>query len=131
MSVSIYDTAIVGGGIVGLATAVELLARFPNRSLIVLEKEAHLATHQTARNSGVIHSGLYYRPGSLKAKTCVAGAKLMVEFCQAHHIPYELCGKVVVATELSEIPALQALHQRGIANGVPGLSLIGPERLRE
>ena len=104
-----------------MATAMECLARFPRLRLIVLEKETHLATHQTARNSGVIHSGLYYRPGSLKAKTCVVGAKLMVEFCQTHHIPYAVCGKVVVATESAEIPALKALYQRGVANGVPGL----------
>ena len=123
--------AVVGGGIVGLAAAMELLGRFPRRSLIVLEKEERLATHQTARNSGVIHSGIYYRPGSLKARTCVAGARLMVEFCRAHQIPHEICGKVVVAAEPSEVPALHALYQRGLANGVPGLSLIGPERLRE
>ena len=126
-----YDTAVVGGGIIGLATAMELLSRFPQRSLIILEKEARLATHQTARNSGVIHSGLYYRPGSLKARTCVTGAKLMVEFCRAHDIPFELCGKLVVATEPSQIPALKALHERGVANGVQGLSMVGPERLRE
>lgn len=131
MSTPVYGTAIVGGGIVGLATAMECLAQFPNRSLIVLEKESRLAVHQTSRNSGVIHSGLYYRPGSLKARTCVAGAKLLVEFCQAHQIPYQMCGKLVVATKPAEVPLLQTLHQRGIANGVPGLSMIGPERLRE
>lgn len=110
---------------------MECLARFPRLRLIVLEKEARLATHQTARNSGVIHSGLYYRPGSLKAKTCVVGAKLMAEFCQAHAIHHEVCGKVVVATEPAEVPSLQTLYQRGLANGVPGLAMIGPERLRE
>lgn len=131
MSSPIYDLAVVGGGIVGLATAMECLARWPQLRLIVLEKEARLATHQTTRNSGVIHSGLYYRPGSLKARTCVIGAKLMVEFCRAHDIPFELCGKLVVATAPSEIPALKALHERGVANGVQGLSMVGPERLRE
>ena len=126
-----YDLAIVGGGIIGLATAMEWVTRFPGSKVVVLEKEPVVAAHQTGHNSGVIHSGLYYRPGSLKAKTCVAGAKLMVEFCQAHRIPYEMCGKLVVATEASEVPALERLYQRGLANGVSGLSLIGRDEMRE
>lgn len=126
-----YDVAIVGGGIVGLATAMELLSRFPSLKLILLEKEPQLAAHQTGHNSGVIHSGLYYRPGSLKATTCVAGARLLIEFCQAHHIPYERCGKLVIATAPSELPALEQLYQRGMVNGVPGMALLGPEQIRE
>ena len=126
-----YDLAIIGGGIVGLATAREWLTRFPNSKLVVLEKEAQLAAHQTGHNSGVIHSGIYYRPGSVKAAMCVAGAKLLVEFCRAQGIAYEICGKLIVATESSELPALEALYQRGLANGVPGVSMVGPERIRE
>ena len=127
----VVDVAIIGGGIVGLATARELLARWPGRRLIVLEKERSLVAHQTSHNSGVIHSGIYYRPGSVKAQTCVSGARLLIEFCQAQRIPYAVCGKVVVATRAEELPALKELYRRGLANGVPGLSLIGPERLRE
>ena len=125
------DVTVVGGGIVGLATAMVWEQRFPGAKLIVLEKEPAVGAHQTGHNSGVIHSGLYYRPGSLKAQTCVTGARLMAEFCQANRIPYRLCGKLVVATEASELAALEQLYQRGLANGVPGLGMIGPERLRE
>jgi len=131
MSLPSYDVAIIGGGIVGLATAMDISVRMPGVKLVVLEKEPRVASHQTGHNSGVIHSGLYYRPGSLKAATCVAGAKLMVDFCRAHHIPYDICGKVVVATQEAELPALEVLYQRGQANGVPRLMMIGPERLRE
>lgn len=131
MNPPFYDVAVIGGGIVGLATAMDLSARMPGVKLVVLEKESHVARHQTGHNSGVIHSGLYYRPGSLKAATCVTGAKLMVEFCRANDIPHDICGKVVVATEEAELPALEVLYQRGQANGVPGLTMIGPERLRE
>ena len=127
----VSDFLIVGGGIVGLATAMALLEKFPGATLLLIEKEPQLAQHQTGHNSGVIHSGLYYRPGTLKAKTCVEGAKLLVEFCQAHQIPYEICGKLVVATEASELPVLKTLYQRGMANGVSGLSMVGPERIRE
>ena len=123
--------AVVGGGIVGLSTAREWLMRFPGSSVAVIEKEPQLAAHQTGHNSGVIHSGIYYRPGSLKAQTCAIGARLMVEFCETHHIPYEICGKVIVATGPSELPRLRALYERGLANGVPGVAMIGPERLRE
>ncbi len=127
----IFDLAMVGGGIVGLATAMELLGRFPSLRLILLEKERQVAVHQTSHNSGVIHSGLYYRPGSLKARLCVSGANLLVAFCERHRIPHARCGKLVVATDPSEVPALHRLYERGLANGVEGLSLIGPERLRE
>lgn len=126
-----FDVAVVGGGIVGLAAAHRLLAAYPSQKLVLLEKEPDLGTHQTGHNSGVIHSGLYYRPGSAKAQACVQGAELMKAFCREYGIPFEICGKVVVATEEREIPALEELHRRGAANGVPGLAVIGPEKLRE
>ena len=126
-----YDIAIIGGGIVGLATAMELLDRYPTLKLVVLEKEHELAQHQTGRNSGVIHSGIYYTPGSLKAKACVAGKARLLRFCDEHGVSYELCGKVIVATHEEELPRLEQLYQRGLANGVPGLEMIGPERLHE
>ena len=125
------DLAVIGGGIVGLAAARELLARHPEAAVAVLEKEPAVAAHQTGHNSGVIHSGIYYRPGSIKARTCVVGARLMVDFCRSHDIPIAMCGKLIVATDESELPALNALHQRGMANGVPGLRVLGAEQLRE
>jgi len=122
---------IIGGGIVGLATAKALVeAERPARP-IVLEKEATLARHQTGHNSGVIHSGIYYKPGSLKARFTVHGAREMVAFAQANNVAHEICGKVVVATLPEELPRLDELHRRGAANGTPGLEMIGPERLRE
>ncbi|MBI4310641.1 MAG: L-2-hydroxyglutarate oxidase [Chloroflexi bacterium] len=126
-----YDVAIIGGGILGAATAMKLTAAFPSKKVVVLEKEQTLAAHQTGHNSGVIHSGLYYRPGSYKASLCVQGGKELRAFCDQHGIAYNLIGKVVVATDESELPALQTLHERGAANGVEGLSMIGPERLKE
>ncbi|MGD9315529.1 MAG: FAD-dependent oxidoreductase, partial [Anaerolineae bacterium] len=109
MTNSKFDIAIVGAGIVGLATAMELVQRRPDLRLIVLEKEAQAAAHQTGNNSGVIHAGLYYKPGSLKATMVVEGARRMVEFAQEHDLPYELCGKVVVATKEDELPRLEEL----------------------
>src|SRR5262245_52531919 len=126
-----FDLTIIGGGIIGLATALALVQRYPRLKLGVLEKEDRLATHQTGHNSGVIHSGIYYKPGSLKAQTCVAGAKSLIAFCEEQDIPYERCGKVVVATSQDELPRLEELFRRGTANGVEGLEMIGPERLRE
>ena len=116
-----FDIAIIGAGIVGLATAMDLAIRRPDLRLVVLEKEGRVAAHQTGNNSGVIHAGLYYKPGSLKAQMVVEGARRMVAFCQEHDLPYELCGKVVVATNQEELPRLEELHRRGTANGVPGL----------
>jgi L-2-hydroxyglutarate oxidase len=110
------DFAIVGGGIVGLATGMALARRFPTARLLLLEKEAGWATHQTGRNSGVIHSGIYYKPGSLKAKLAREGNRRMVEFCREHGIPHDVCGKVIVATEPAELPLLEALYQRGLEN---------------
>jgi (S)-2-hydroxyglutarate dehydrogenase len=125
------DIAVVGGGIVGLAAARELLQRRPDARLVVLEKEHALGLHQTAHNSGVIHSGLYYAPGSLKAKTCVAGAAALMSYCEQRGIPFERCGKVIVARDVNELGRLEELYRRGTANGVPGLELIEPERLHE
>lgn len=115
------DVAVVGAGIVGLATARELAERHPRLSIRVLEKEDRLAAHQTGRNSGVVHSGIYYAPGSLKAELCVDGARRLYEHCERHGVPYERCGKAIVATDARELPALDELERRGRANGVPGL----------
>jgi len=114
----IHDAVIVGGGIVGLATAYELLQVRPGASVLVLEKETELARHQTGHNSGVIHAGIYYRPGSLRALNCRAGKQLLEKFCTEQNIPFERCGKVVVATREQEIPALESILERGLANGV-------------
>jgi L-2-hydroxyglutarate oxidase LhgO len=123
--------AIIGGGIVGLATAHQLLLRFPSARLLLLEKESGPGKHQTGHNSGVLHCGLYYKPGSAKARLAVEGIGQMVEFCRRHTIPHEICGKIVVATQEDELPLLQALHERGQANGLAGLRLLGPEQIRE
>ena len=125
-----FDLALVGGGIVGLATAHRFLERHPGRRVVVLEKEPAIALHQSGRNSGVLHSGIYYKPGSLKARNCRAGKRAMEAFCQREGIAFELCGKVVVALDESELPRLETLAERGQANGV-ACELIGPERLRE
>jgi L-2-hydroxyglutarate oxidase len=125
-----YDVAIIGGGIVGLATAYHLTQAYPAQSLVVLEKEADLATHQTGRNSGVIHSGIYYAPGSLKAENCREGKRRLVAFCEREGVAYDMCGKVIVAVTEDERPRLHAIYQRGQENRVV-CELIGPERLRE
>lgn len=131
MSERTYDVLIVGGGIVGLATALALTESHPRLRLAVAEKEPQLGAHQTGHNSGVIHSGIYYRPGSFKARLSVDGARRMVQFCAEHGIRVDRCGKVIVATRPEEVPRLEDLYARGTANGVPGLERIGPERLRE
>jgi L-2-hydroxyglutarate oxidase len=113
-----FDCVVIGGGIIGLSVAWEILERMPKIRIAVLEKEDAWARHQTGRNSGVIHSGIYYKPGSLKAKLCREGNRRMVEFCDLHAIRYEVCGKVIVATAESELPLLENLYQRGIANGL-------------
>ncbi len=122
---------IVGGGIVGLAAGFKLLERFPGASLTVLEKEAGVGRHQTGHNSGVLHCGLYYKPGSAKARLAVEGIREMVEFCGAHAIPHDICGKLVVAADESEVPRLRDLEQRGAANGLEGLRWLGHEEMRE
>ncbi len=124
------DYCVVGGGIVGLATAFQLSRRFPDQSIIILEKETSLAEHQTGRNSGVLHSGIYYKPGSLKARNCRLGKRAMEDFCKQYGIDYELCGKVIVATNDAELPRLDGILQRGRANGV-SCELIERQRLLE
>jgi L-2-hydroxyglutarate oxidase len=113
-----FDCVVVGGGIVGLSTAWAILGRNPHARIALLEKEESLAHHQTGRNSGVIHSGIYYKPGSLKAKLCRAGSRRLIEFCQMHDIRHERCGKVIVATSQAELPRLNSLYERGMANGL-------------
>ncbi len=131
VSESRYEVVIVGGGILGLATGLALLERRPPLRLVVLDKEREVGMHQTGHNSGVIHMGMYYRPGSLKAKLCVVGARRMMEFCDAHGIRHEQCGKVIIATTEQELEALETLYQRGIANGVPQLRRIGARELTD
>lgn len=128
---SSYDIAIVGGGIVGLATANALLDRNPASRIVVLEAESRIASHQTGHNSGVIHSGLYYKPGSWKAKFCAEGRDAMYSFCQERGIPHERCGKIVVATREDELPRLEELHRRGMANGLQGMKWLTPDEMRE
>ncbi len=126
-----YDIIIVGGGIVGLATAYKLQLAKPSLKIIILEKEDEIAKHQTGNNSGVIHSGLYYKPGSLKAKNCIDGYHQLITFCREHHVPFELCGKVVVATKKHELPLLENLFIRGRQNGLTGLIKLDQQGLKE
>ncbi|HEY6767134.1 MAG TPA: L-2-hydroxyglutarate oxidase [Candidatus Sulfotelmatobacter sp.] len=126
-----YNVIVIGGGVVGLATALEISRRFPDSRLQVLEKEDRVARHQSGHNSGVIHSGVYYKPGSLKARLCVAGAAAMVEFCREHGIPHDIRGKVIVATNDVELPRLEELQRRGEANGINNLRMVGADELRE
>lgn len=127
----IFDFLIVGGGIVGLATALKILEARPGAKLLLLEKEPALGQHQTGHNSGVLHAGLYYKPGSLKAKLAVEGLRQMVAFCQKHNVAHEQCGKIVIATEPEELPRLEKLLDRGFANGLKGLRRLEPEQIRE
>lgn len=123
--------AVIGGGIVGLATGLQLRRRFPLVDVLLVEKEDGPGKHQTGNNSGVLHSGLFYKPGSTKARLSVQGIRQMVAFCEEHGIPFELCGKIVVATEQEEIPRLHVLMERGKANGLEGLQLLNAEEIRE
>src|SRR5690606_37715808 len=125
------DVIVVGAGIVGLATARALQRRRPGLRVTVLEKEPGVARHQTSHNSGVVHSGIYYRPGTLRARLCVAGVDLMRRFCEEQGLPYQQVGKVIVATDQGELRRLEDLFERGRANGVPGLELIDADRLKE
>ncbi len=131
MTESRYNVVVVGGGVVGLGVALEISRRFPRLRLLLIEKEDRVARHQSGHNSGVIHSGVYYKPGSMKARLCVTGAAAMVEFCREHGIAHNVCGKVIVATLADELPRLEELRKRGEANGLTGLRMIGPEELRE
>ncbi|MBM4155293.1 MAG: L-2-hydroxyglutarate oxidase [Lentisphaerae bacterium] len=124
-----FEVAVIGGGIVGLATAMALGQR--SRRVVIFEAADRIAAHQTGHNSGVIHSGLYYKPGSLKAKTCAAGRDALYAFCDQRDVRVERCGKIVVATDPAEVPALDELHRRGVANGLEGLRRLGPEEIRE
>ena len=130
MSIKNYDTAIIGGGLVGLATAMALTEQTSARLLLV-EAENELASHQSGHNSGVIHSGLYYKPGSLKARNCVVGRELMYAFCAEHGVAYDRCGKLVVAIDDSQLPALDELERRGAANGLTGMRRVTAEQIRE
>jgi L-2-hydroxyglutarate oxidase LhgO len=125
------DAVVIGAGIVGLASALAILGSRPGASLVVLEKEATLAAHQTGRNSGVIHAGLYYKPGSVKARTCARGRGLLERFCEEHNVPFERCGKVVVATTDAEVPRLDELERRGRANGLTGIRRISIAEAKE
>lgn len=125
-----FDATVIGGGIVGLAIADALLSRFPNLRLLLLEKESDVARHQTGHNSGVVHAGIYYRPGTLRARLCVAGVAMLRDFCQRHDVAYDAVGKVIVATDDAEVTRLEELLRRGEANGVPGLRLIDGDELR-
>src|SRR5437660_30684 len=125
-----HDYVIIGGGIVGLATAMAVGKKYPKARILVLEKEQDLAQHQTGRNSGVIHSGIYYKPGSLKARFAVQGNRSMVEFCREHGIKHEVCGKVIVATKASELPLLDNLFQRGLNHELV-VARLSPEQVQE
>jgi L-2-hydroxyglutarate oxidase LhgO len=125
------DILVIGGGIVGLATALAISTSFPHLHLVLVEKEDRVARHQSGHNSGVIHSGIYYKPGSLKAKLCVQGAMAMIAFCREHGIKHEVCGKVIVATAQDELPRLQTLLGRASANGLRGVRLLAQQQVRE
>ena len=126
-----YDVVVVGGGIIGLATSMKLTQDFPNLKVAVLEKEKEVAQHQTGHNSGVIHAGIYYAPGSQKANFCSTGGKLLRDFCDEYGIPYDMCGKLIVATDDSEIPQLEELFKRGTENGAEGLRMVDQEEIKE
>lgn len=126
-----FDVIIVGGGIVGLATAHKLTKKFPDKRMLVLEKEKEVAAHQTGHNSGVIHSGIYYKPGSYKAKNCVAGRRELVEFAKEHNIAHDICGKIIVATHESELAHMNKVFNNGLANGVEGIEMIDAKRIKE
>src|ERR1041384_2074369 len=125
-----YDVVIIGAGIIGLAVSRELLSRYPRVRLAVLDKEPSVGEHQTGHNSGVLHSGIYYKPGSLRAVNCREGKRAMEQFCAEHGVPYDICGKVIVAVDDAEVPRLLNIYERGQQNGVV-CSLIGAERLKE
>jgi L-2-hydroxyglutarate oxidase len=124
-----FDVVIIGGGIVGLATALKTKELNPSLKICLLEKENQLASHQTGNNSGVIHSGIYYKPGSLKAGNCLRGYQYLIDFCQTHNIPFELNGKIIVATHPKELVGLENLYTRGNANGLSKITKLGKEQL--
>ena len=124
-----YDLVIIGGGIIGLATAMRISDEFPRLKVAVLEKEGEVATHQTGHNSGVIHAGIYYAPGSQKANFCSTGGKLLRDFCDQHDIEYEMCGKLIVAINDDEVPRLEELFRRGTENGAEGLRMVDRDEI--
>lgn len=126
-----YDIIIVGGGAVGLATALQILRKKPGTRVLVLEKESAVAHHQTGNNSNVIHSGIYYKPGSLKATNCIQGYHMLLDFCNEYDIPYKLCGKVIVATQNEELPLLENIYNRGLQNGLANLKRLNASELKE
>jgi L-2-hydroxyglutarate oxidase len=126
-----YDITIIGGGIVGLASAYHILQLCPDQKLLLLEKESDLAAHQTGHNSGVIHSGIYYKPGSLKAKNCIDGYHMLIDFCKKHDVPFELCGKLIVALDDAELPELEKLYQRGLENGLNQIFMIEKDAIKD
>lgn len=125
-----FDVIIVGAGIVGLATALQLLEKNPKLKLCILEKENEIAQHQTGHNSGVIHSGIYYKPGSLKAENCKRGYDMLIDFAKKHDIPFDLCGKIIVATKPEELPALENIFKRGVGNELQGIKKLTPEEVK-
>jgi len=125
-----FDIAVVGGGIVGVATAYKLQQAYPDKTIAVIEKEKRLADHQTGNNSGVIHSGIYYKPGSYKARLCVNGRRELVDFAKEHNIAHDICGKVVVATDRSELKHLDTIYQRAQENGVEDVRRINAEEIK-
>ncbi|MEX2573130.1 MAG: L-2-hydroxyglutarate oxidase [Balneolaceae bacterium] len=126
-----YDFTVIGAGIVGLSAAYKLTLAYPEARILVLEKEGHMAAHQSGRNSGVIHSGIYYRPGSYRARNCVEGRRQLIDFCQEHGVKYDLCGKIIVAVAERELPELERIYRRGLENGIGGIRLIGAEEIRQ
>ncbi len=126
-----YDIIVIGAGIVGLASALKILEKNPSLKILILEKESSVARHQTGNNSGVIHSGIYYKPGSLKATNCINGYKMLLDFCDRNDVKYEICGKIIVATSEKEIPYMKNLYDRGVKNGLTGLKLLEREEVRE
>lgn len=126
-----FDIIIIGGGIVGLATALKLVNQHPTKTVLVLEKEKEVAAHQTSHNSGVIHSGIYYKPGSYKARNCVSGRRELVEFAKEHKIQFDLCGKIIVATDESELPHMNKVFNNGVANGVEDIEIINAKQIKE
>ncbi|NBQ48027.1 MAG: FAD-dependent oxidoreductase, partial [Sphingobacteriia bacterium] len=126
-----FDIIVIGGGIVGLATALKLTTRHPDKKVLVLEKENEVAAHQTSHNSGVIHSGIYYKPGSYKARNCVDGRRELVQFAKEHKIQHDICGKIIVATHENELAHMQKVYSNGLANGVEDIEIITSEQIRE
>jgi L-2-hydroxyglutarate oxidase LhgO len=126
-----YDIIVIGGGIVGLATAYKLTLQNPNKTILVLEKEKEVAAHQTGHNSGVIHSGIYYKPGSYKAVNCVKGRRELVQFVKDYNIPHDICGKIIVATDQSELAHMSKVFNNGLANDVEGIEMIDSAKIRE